>query len=99
MEFTKECLKGILLFVLILYDMRRKRDAMRENLEKYGEVIAGSILLSLGIWLFFIFSTSHCPIGYIVFDSRIRMSSLCGNALNACVSKKGPVESSISNFL
>lgn len=25
---------------------------MRENLEKYGEVIAGSILLSLGIWLF-----------------------------------------------
>ena len=32
--------------------MRRKRDAMRENLEKYGEVIAGSILLSLGIWLF-----------------------------------------------
>lgn len=42
--------------------------------------------------LFFIFSTSHCPIGYIVFDSRIRMSSLCGNALNACVSKKGPVE-------
>ena len=52
MEFTKECLKGILLFVLILYDMRRKRDAMRENLEKYGEVIAGSILLSLGIWLF-----------------------------------------------
>lgn len=32
--------------------MRRKRDAMRENLEKYGEVFAGSILLSLGIWLF-----------------------------------------------
>ena len=25
---------------------------MRENLEKYGEVIARSILLSLGIWLF-----------------------------------------------
>lgn len=36
----------------MFYDMRRKRDAMRENLEKYGEVIAGSILLSLGIWLF-----------------------------------------------